>query len=159
MLNPAPFESPVFNDEIRAFVGGNSEYYLRNFAKFRVTGTDKFALTWNWSAFGFTFIWMLYRKMYWQALITFAIFCTPGVNILLHILVGCASNYLYFRHVQSKVLEARQRISPENLYPTLQQSGGVHRWAITVGILVGVLLVLLVSFFFASISTFIINNI
>jgi len=159
MLNLAQFGySPPSNEEIRAFVGNNSEYYVSDFAKFRVAGTDHFTLTWNWSAFGFTFIWMLYRKMYWQAVVTFLMFCTPVVNILMHIGIGCISNYLYFKHTQGKILETRQRVAPQNLYQVLQQVGGVHRWAITIGIVVAVILILLFSFLFASISTLIINT-
>ena len=155
MLNPTPVDtfSPVSDDEIRAFVGNNSEYYVANFAKFMVGGIDNFTLTWNWSAFGFTFVWMLYRKMYWQAAVTFVIFCTPGVNLLLHVLVGCAGNYLYFKHAKSKILEVRRHSSAQSLYPSLHQIGGVHSWAITVGIVVALFLIVLFSWFFATIST------
>jgi hypothetical protein len=157
MLHSTPFggsTSSLNNDEIRAFVGNNAEYYVGNFANFTVTGTDTFAPTWNWSAFGFTFIWMLYRKMYALAAITFVIFCMPGVNILLHIATGVVANYLYYKHAQNKISEARLRLPPQNLYPALSQIGGVHSWAITVGIVVAVTLVLAFSFFFAAISTF-----
>ena len=157
MLNAAPFGSAtgaVDNDEIRAFAGNNSEYYVRNFAKFTMTGTDTFTPTWNWSAFGFTFIWMLYRKMYLEAAVTFIIFCMPGVNIILHIVVGCGANYLYYKQAKAKISEARRVSSPQNFYPVLQQTGGVHDWAITVGIAFGVILVVTLSFFFAAISTF-----
>jgi len=157
MLGSAPFgyaTDPINNEEIRAFVGNNSEYYVSNFDKFTKTGTDTFTPTWNWSAFGFTFIWMLYRKMYFLSAITFVIFCLPGVNIILHIVTGMVANYLYYKHAQSKISEAKQSHSPQTLYPALHEIGGVHSWAITVGIAVGVIMVLVLSFFFAAISTF-----
>jgi hypothetical protein len=144
---------PLSDEEIRAFVGNNPDHYVREFAKFTVGGTDNFTLTWNWSAFGVTFIWMLYRKMYWQSAVTFIIFCTPGLNILLHILVGCGSNYLYYKHVQTKILDARRGCSSQNLIPTLRLIGGVHRWAMVVGIAIAVIIIVLISFFFATIST------
>jgi hypothetical protein len=157
MLNSATFgyaAESVDDEEVRAFVGNNSEYYVSNFRKFTVTGTERFVPTWNWSAFGFTFVWMLYRKMYALAAVTFVIFCIPGVNILLHIVTGMVANYLYYKHAQSKISEARQRLSPQTLYPALHQIGGVHSWAITVGIVAAVILVLTFSFLFAMISTF-----
>ena len=144
----------INDEEVRAFVGNSSEYYIRNFKKFTATGTETFTPTWNWSAFGFTFIWMLYRKMYVQSAITFLIFCVPGVNILLHIGVGIVSNYLYYRHVLSKISDAKRTTSPQTFFRALHQIGGVHNWAITVGLVVGIILILTFSFFFAAISTF-----
>ena len=140
-------------EEIRAFVGKNSEYYIHGFDKFAVAGSEQFTPTWNWSAFGFGFVWMLYRKMYWQSAITFLIFCVPGVNLLLHIGVGIISNYLYYRHVAGKISEAKRTTSPQTLYPVLHQIGGVHNWAITVGIIAAVIMIVIMSFIFAIIST------
>lgn len=159
MLNPAAFGHVESLDieEVRAFVGKNAEYYIGNFNKFTATGIETFAATWNWSAFGFTFIWMLYRKMYLQSAITFLIFLLPGVNIFLHIAVGIVANYFYFRHVANKITEIKRNSSPQTLFPTLHQTGGVHNWAITVGIVVGVILILTFSFFFAAISTFVLG--
>ena len=157
LLGPAPCgyaTESISHEEFRAFVGNNSQYYLRNFVKFTLTGTDTFTPTWNWSAFGCTFIWMLYRKMYVQAAVTFVIFCLPGVNIILHIVAGAFGNYLYYKHAKEKILETRPHLAPQDCYPALRQIGGVHSWAITVGIAVGVILVLTFSLFFAAISTF-----
>jgi hypothetical protein len=156
MLNSAPFGytvGSIDDEEIRAFVGKNSDYYIGNFRKFTVSGTESFTPTWNWSAFGFTFVWMLYRKMYVLSAITFLIFCVPGVNILLHIGVGIISNYLYYRQVKSKISDAKLTAPPQTLLPALHQIGGVHNWAITVGIIAAVILVATLSFIFATIST------
>jgi hypothetical protein len=160
MLSSGPFASQtgsVSGEEFQAFIGNNSDYYLRNFGRFTATGTDTFTPTWNWSAFGFTFIWMLYRKMYLQSAVTFVIFCVPGVNLFLHIAVGAFANYLYYKHAKEKILETRPRLAPQELYPALSQIGGVHGWAITVGIAVGVILVVTLSLFFAAISTFLLG--
>ena len=157
MLNASPFGSAtgsLSNEEIRAFAGNNPEYYVRNFVKFTTTGIDTFTPTWNWSAFGFTFIWMLYRKMYLQALVTFIIFCVPGVNIILHVAVGVFANYLYYKHAKDQILEARAHYSPQDLNPALNEIGGVHGWAITAGIIVGVILIVTFSLFFAAISSY-----
>jgi hypothetical protein len=160
MLHSAPFgytAGPVDDEEVRAFVGNNSEYYISNFRKFTVTGTETFTPTWNWSAFGFGFVWMLYRKMYLESAVTFLIFCIPGVNLLLHIGVGIISNYLYYRHVMNKISEVKRTSSPQTLIPALHQIGGVHQWAITVGIIAVVILVATMSFIFATISTMMIG--
>lgn len=148
----------ITTDEIRAFVGTNAHYYIQNFSKFTQSGTEKFCLTWNWSTCGFTFIWMLYRKMYVQALFTFVVFCIPGINILLHIFVGVVGNYLYYRHVKEKILEIRAIQSPQGIFPVLQETGGVHQWVITAGVVISVILALLIFFFFAAITAFIGNS-
>lgn len=149
----------ITTDEIRAFVGNNADYYIQNFSKFTQTGTEKFCPTWNWSTFGFTFLWMLYRKMYMQAVITFVVFCLPGLNIILHIFAGVVGNYLYYRHVKQNIIEIRAVQSPQNYYPMLQDVGGVNRWVITVGVIFSIILGLLVFFFFAAITTFIANSV
>ena len=68
-------------------------------------------------------------------------------------------NYLYFKHTRDKIADVRQRLAPQDLYPALHQIGGVHSWAITVGIAVGIILVVIFSVFFAAISTFMLGMI
>lgn len=146
--NPCVFLS---SDEIRAFVGTNSEYYVQNFSKFTIAGTENFTMTWNWSTCCFTFFWMLYRKMYIQAAITFVIFWIPGVNILLHIVAGVVGNYLYYKHAKDKIIEIRAIQPPQTLYSILQQVGGVHGWVIPFGIVAGVLIAVLMFIIVAAI--------
>jgi hypothetical protein len=141
-------------DEIRAFVGSNSHYYTQNFSRFTMTGRERFCASWNWSCFGFTFIWMLYRKMYLQSLITFVVFCIPGLNIILHIAAGLMGNYLFYSHAKEKILEVRATQSPQNYVPVLQELGGVNQWVIQLGVVFGAILLLLIFFFFATITAF-----
>lgn len=148
-INPAD----ITPDEIRSFVGANSFYYIQNFSKFTRMGIEKFSPTWNWSCFGFTFLWMLYRKMYFASLLTFIIFCVPGVNFIMHIVAGVVGNYLYYRHVKEKILEMRSIHPSEQCLHLLPAAGGVNKWVITWGIIVSVILTLLFFLFFATIIT------
>ena len=140
----------ISSDEIRAFAGSNAHYYIQSFSKFTITGREKFCVTWNWSCFGFTFLWMLYRKMYALAVIAFVIFCIPGVNILLHIGIGMVGNYLYYRHAKGKIIEIRATQSALNYYPVLEETGGVNRWIITLGIIMSIILAILFAVFFST---------
>ena len=142
----------VTTEEIRSFLGTNSYYYSQQFSKFTRTGIDKFVPTWNWSCFGFTFLWMLYRKMYLASLITFVIFCVPGVNVILHIIAGVVGNYLYYHHVKGKVIELRAIHPAEDCLQLLSEEGGVNIWVITWGIIVSILLTILFFLFFATIT-------
>jgi hypothetical protein len=144
----------VSSDEIRAFVGANAHYYIQNFSKYTITGREKFCATWNWSCFGFTFIWFLYRKMYALAALSFVVFCIPGINILLHIGVGMIGNYLYYRHVKGKIIEIRATQSPQNFYPVLEEMGGVNKWIITIGVIVCIIMVILFAVFFSTMIAF-----
>jgi hypothetical protein len=137
-------------DEIRTFVGANAYYYIQNFSRFTIMGREKFCVTWNWSCFGFTFLWMLYRKMYALALITFIAFCIPGLNVLLHIGAGVVGNYLYYRHVKARISEIRSVQSPRNFVPVLQEMGGVHKWVVTAGIILSILTTILFAAFFST---------
>lgn len=144
----------ISSDEIRAFIGDNAHYYIQCFSRFTMSGSEKFCVTWNWSCFGFTFLWMLYRKMYALAVVTFVVFCIPGVNILLHIGIGMIGNYLYYRHVKGKIIEIRASQSDQNFYPVLEETGGVNRWVITIGVIIGIIMALLFALFFTTMIAF-----
>ncbi|MDD2582775.1 MAG: DUF2628 domain-containing protein [Desulfuromonadaceae bacterium] len=158
MLNLDPASSSnidsISSDEVGVFVGDNASYYIQIFSKFTISGRERFCVTWNWSTFGFTFLWMLYRKMYILALVTFVAFCIPGINIILHIVVGMVGNYLYYRHVKEKIVEIRSTQSPQNFYPVLREMGGVNRWVISLAVIISIMLGLLFIFFFAAISAY-----
>lgn len=158
MLNLDPYNTinadNISTDEISAFVGSNSYYYIQNFSKFTIMGREKFSVTWNWSCFGFTFLWMLYRKMYFLALITFIIFCIPGVNFFIHIGAGMIGNYLFYRHAKEKIIEIRSTQSAQNYVPVLEEMGGVNKWVITGGIIICIIMFILFIMFFATITTF-----
>ncbi len=155
MLNLDPANTinidSITTDEIRAFVGTNSYYYIQNFSKFTITGREEFCATWNWSCFGFTFLWMLYRKMYFLSIITFVVFCLPGINILLHIAAGVIGNYLYYKHAKDKILETRASQTPQNYVQVLQEIGGTNRWVITLGIILAIFTLILFALFFSTI--------
>jgi hypothetical protein len=154
MLNLEPFNTisidNITADEIRAFVGTNAYYYIQNFSKFTMIGREKFCVTWNWSCFGFTFLWMLYRKMYALALVTFIVFCIPGLNVLLHVGAGMLGNYLYYRHVKAKIIEIRSTQSPQNFIALLQEMGGIHKWVVTAGIIISIIMAILFALFFST---------
>lgn len=140
----------ISSDEIREFVGPNARYYIQNFSKFTISGREQFCATWNWSCFGFTFIWFLYRKMYFWSVVSFIVFCIPGINFLLHVGVGIIGNYLYYRYVKEKIVEIRSSQLPQNYNPVLQELGGVNKWVVTLGVVIGIIMIILLSIFFST---------
>jgi hypothetical protein len=159
MLNTEPTygmtTDNITSDEIQTLIGPNAHYYIQQFSKFNITGSEKFCITWNWSCFGFTFLWMLYRKMYLLAVLTFIVFCIPGVNIILHIVAGVLGNYLYYGHVKQKILEIRAAQSPQNRNLLLQEVGGVNKWVITLGIIISIIIIILIAIFFSTMIAFV----
>ncbi len=155
MLNLEPSNANnvdnITTDEVQAFVGVNSYYYIQNFSKFTIVGKEQFCATWNWSCFFFTFLWMLYRKMYLLSLVTFIVFCIPGFNIILHIVAGILGNYLYYKHIKQKILEIRAIHSLHNYNAVLQEIGGVNKWVIAIGIIISILMVIFFAVFFSTI--------
>lgn len=72
--------SPQINDEeFIAFIGKNADKYFRIFRKFNIDGKDKFRITWNWSAFFFTWFWLIYRRIFLAATFSIGII----INIVL----------------------------------------------------------------------------
>lgn len=144
----------ISTDEIRAYVGANAYYYIQQFSRFTISGREKICLTWNWSCCGFTFLWFLYRKMYALAMISFLIFCIPGINFFMHIVVGVFGNYLYYHHVKSKIHEIRSTQSPQNLIPVLKELGGVNKWVTTFGVIISIIMAILFALFFSTMISF-----
>ena len=123
-------------DEIGLFVGKNADYYKAQFRKFDVRGVETFAVTWNWAACLCNFWWMLYRKLYLWALIWFLLTLIPFFGFAFWIAAGITGNYLYYKHANSKIRDAKS-VQPANQLPAvLAELGGVNGWVIPVAIVV-----------------------
>jgi hypothetical protein len=143
-------ENEIINEEeYRAFLGNKADHYLRKFRFFGVRGTNSFAVTWNWPAFFLGFIWMLYRKMYLWALVSFVIALTPVAFPLTMIGWGIVGNYLYYSHARKKILDYRSLQSQTSTALTLYDLGGVNRWVWFVGfiLLIFLLFIAVLGFF------------
>ncbi|WP_272496374.1 DUF2628 domain-containing protein [Alicyclobacillus acidoterrestris] len=98
-------------------------------------------VSWNWSAFILTILWLGYRKMYLYlsiiviAVIIFSIVLgfgttiSPWIGLLIgvavNILLGLFGNYLYLLHAKYKIRKVKQQSSDEKIQRQLiQQSGG-----------------------------------
>lgn len=69
--SPAQADAAASDEEFyKAVIGPkNRDYYLQHFSKFDNDG--KTGATWHWSAFLVTFYWLLYRKMWLNAVLYF----------------------------------------------------------------------------------------
>ena len=143
-LAAAPADLPV--DELRAFVGGKAEYYLRKWEPRLIDPTADAGM--NWAAFWLPGMWIAYRKMYAIALIYTAIHLvfyvamnvifvvvlkmpqTPLAVFLIggavnSIICGLFANAWYLGHARVRHRRARaQGLEHEFLLHTLAVRGG-----------------------------------
>jgi hypothetical protein len=132
----------IAEEDFADFIGKKAQTYFRKFRKFSINEPDKFAVSWNWAAFFFTYIWLAYRKMYLGAGVAFMI--GAAIGIMLPVLLpfwwmffGIAGNFLYFRHARKHILELKATHAFSNrdeLSAALQLKGGVNTWILAIAI-------------------------
>lgn len=132
-----------------AFVGQNYAFYER---RWKDHEKQAFFPSWNWAAFFFAAEWMVFRKMYMLAIITFAAVyvITPFaagsaiyiVSLLIRAAIALSANALYANHVRDKIQRIQQQDSNTvTLDSRLEAAGGTS--ILSVVILDGALLLLL----------------
>ncbi len=158
----SPTDVTPAGDALAAYVGPkNADYYAERFARFRSGGSK---LSWSWPAFFVAAYWLLYRKMwlnallYWVGLPVVLGALSVGVALvageaastafyygayltITFILVPLFANYLYYRHAQRKVDKIAGMISsPERQSAELTRIGGTSNIVIIVLIVVSIML-------------------
>ncbi len=118
-----------------------SDYYLSSFFELEKTGSYRYAFSWNWAAFIFSWMWLLYRKMYLGC--GAFVLALPAIAYLLSIadalwgealllswlflsvILGLFGNSLYLFQTRSCVKWAqRARDTEEGVEQYLQSRGG-----------------------------------
>ncbi len=119
----------ALDEYYKAVIGPkNQAYYLSQFSRFDREGIR---VSWNWPSFLMTFYWLLYRKMWLNALayflfpyvlaFVFALFVVltdsdPGTLVgsvylaylaAIFVLIPMYANALYYRHCKKRVSQAR----------------------------------------------------
>ncbi|MFB9864653.1 DUF2628 domain-containing protein [Rufibacter immobilis] len=142
----APQPEPDDTDDyFHAYFGADAEYYMDRLEQYR----QGRKLMFNWGAFFFGIAWMLYRKLYKEALLAMATIVvlsflverliqtaglTGGAALLANnaftigwsLLLGFIGNWLYLRqaHVQVQKVLA-QAPGQQAAFAQLQQLGGI----------------------------------
>lgn len=97
-------------DELSLFLEKNQSYYLEKFNLIEKTGDKK---AWNWCSFLIGGYWMLYRKMYVQAIIyiiaNLILGCIPFIGwiltVILWVCAGIFANSLYLDHIKNTFIQ------------------------------------------------------
>lgn len=138
----------------QAFVGEiKAAYYIRIFSKMNENGS---VFSWNWAAFFFNSIWLLYRKLYAVCLVyvvvtsAVAIAATRFVDsqpqswlIVMNIFFASVANGLYKNKADKKVKESEALFAgDEKKVVFLKEKGGVSYTAMLLGIALYIVIVL-----------------
>lgn len=145
------------NKDMEKFIYKNTEYYIEKFNKIN-SSTNK--MTWNWSAFWWGNLWVLYRKMYKEAiiLILVASFASkiPVVGDLmptfLTVLLAIYGNAMYLEHVKRNLSEINTFEESKKEF-MLGKMGGTNLALTTVlGLMLIAPIIILIFFVMGSLS-------
>ena len=117
----------------------SQEFYKEGFEKYSATGIDQFQWHWSWWAmFGGVF-YLLYRKLYMEALVYFILFAVigmiPMVSLLMWVASGGILPYFVYKRYKKTLAQVEENIgSTDEQFSALQTVGGVNEWAIWVAV-------------------------
>jgi len=122
-------------EDLAVFIGKNSDRYLAKFRNFTGNDEGSFGVTWHWPAFFVPFFWMLYRKLYGWAVLSFFLGWLPYIGIISHLVFGMTANYLYYRNATKKLAALKALSSSETQRAAdLARVGGVNNVAVIVAV-------------------------
>ena len=159
-LNQPPVETkkeksvkPYF----KLFIQENTSYYLSSWELIESTNSN---YSWNWSAFFFTYFWLLYRKMYLTVLIVFIVFFITDLiflftvesrslimwvsNLIMCGLFGGFGNYFYLTHTKKKISKMILEFSDEKqLEKHILKKGGISPLSAWMPIIIIIVLIII----------------
>jgi len=102
-------------------------YYLN---QFKQMDENPGKLKWNWSAALGTCAWMVYRRMYWEAILTFIALILLGEacsylfqqelpHSIAVVPFGISGNYLYYEHVKRQLKKGRSQSGVDPISATI----------------------------------------
>jgi len=111
------------------------DFYKKAFEKYTITGIEQFAWQWSWWAiFGGVF-YLLYRKLYIEALAYVILFATVGMIPFLGLVFWVSSGgilpyFVYKRYKKTRYEVEKHLTGTEVKLSALRSAGGVNTWAI-----------------------------
>ncbi len=131
-------------NDMSRLIGDNSDYYIRKFQEMKSQNNQ---ISWNWSAFLFSFMWLLMRKM--------PIIAIP-VNVILIIILhinsafgsilmlaaavvfGVFGNYIYMNYIDKQAEKAKTMAEPSKT-EFIAKNGGTSRIYVAIGLIVNLI--------------------
>ncbi len=120
----------------------SEEFYIRAFEAYTKGGIDQFKWVWSWWAFAGGIFFLLYRKLYIEALVVFLVMSlavtVPVVSMIIWIVTGALFPYLVFQRYK-KGREMVANMPKDQALMTLREFGGFNQWAIYLAVAVNIL--------------------
>lgn len=127
------------SNKIKAFAGDETEYYVQKWEA--IEKGSVIGESFNGAAFLFNIFWLLYRKLYWQALLVVLAFVVVAIfveastsvgvllakygGLIVMVILGTWGNYLYLKKYQKTVRNSELLSSgPEEQMEYLRAKGG-----------------------------------
>ncbi len=126
------------SEEVKTGVYINSDFYKDSYDYYSAKFIDMPGVSWNTSAFVFTFSWFAYRKMYFWALIFGLIdaMCSTltiiagdlaiyigGFMLVVNLVAGLFGNAIYYNHVR-KLSAKTEKLSKSEAREFIRKMGG-----------------------------------
>ncbi|WP_333651498.1 hypothetical protein [Lacrimispora sp.] len=123
------------------FVGNNYRYYKN---KWDGRPENQNFSSWNWTVFLFPVYWLVYRKMYLEALlsgiISVCLMIIPGAGVLFHIFLGIYAES-HYRKKGIKVIAETSNMTESDAKQYISKRGGTS----TSGVIIAVFIVVLLA--------------
>ena len=120
-------------------------FYKEAFAKYSAAGVDQFQWHWSWWAmFGGVF-YLLYRKLYLEAVVYMIAFATVGmipfVGLLMWIVSGGVLPYFVYKRYKKTLGQVEENlVTTDEQLTALKTVGGVNSWAIWAAVLIHIIM-------------------
>lgn len=122
---------------LEAYLGTPDKYqwYKNAFSKYEVNGIEKIAWNWSWYSFFFSYVYLVYRKCYVEAILLWIfqtiVACTLGIaGIVIMILCGGFLPYLVYKKYKKTAIEVEKIHGDyEKKLETMKELGGVNKFA------------------------------
>ncbi len=134
------------SEAIRAYINKekSEQYYEEAFAKYAAAGVDQFQWHWSWWAMFGGIFYLLYRKLYLEALVYFLLFAIVGMIPFMGLIMWVASGgilpYFVYKRYKKTLAQVEENLSTkEEQLQALRTVGGVNQWAIWLAIVIHVI--------------------
>ncbi len=136
-------------EKIKAYIDKpeSEDFYIDAFSAYSEGGIDQFKWKWSWWAFAGGIFFLLYRKLYVEALIFFMISAisstVPIVSLFVWVVSGALFPYLvYLRYKKGKQLAQEKSSDLSEQLRILRTFGGYNQWAVYLGVAINILVTL-----------------
>jgi len=137
----------MINEEkaIKAYINTPKtvEFYKKAFEKYNISGIDQFR--WHWSGWAFAggMFYLLYRKLYLEAVVYFFVFILlmplPLVNLIAWIASGGILPYFVYKRYKKIKTEVENNLdNPHQQIDVLRELGGVNKWGIWLAVMLNI---------------------